>query len=505
MKNLKFIQLYKDNDKHRAEFESLFWEYYAEQCEHNPKLRVSPNPHYTFEEFLQKWFSSIIDIQGDSDRHLELCYDSEHLIGFLYGKVDHEDHKGFIKPGWGYVMEFYVKPEYRRKGYGRIMAERLERLFTADGVTWSYLNADAVTGEPFWSAMGFTKTDEINTENNKPIWVKELSIYSCQKMTKDDIAFVVEILNSPKNKFALNPASLTSDEWKTIFKQNLSDPDEVNFIVRHGFIPVAWLKLNGLSGEGTAWISMLVVHENYHRQGVGSYAISYAEEYIREKGFTAMGIHANTENTPAVNCYKKAGYVITEEGDCTNGDGSRHRGYTFCKDHLDYLDSTREKMGVDGYTFSLATREDIPAIVSIYRSLVGTPGCTWDYEYPSRETAETDTARQELFVLKKGGSIVAVTSAGDFGELADLTWKSQNPCELARIAVPLNLQNQGIGTLILRHVIEAVKAKGFDGIRMLVAKTNFSALALYEKNGFERCGEVFRFNHDYYCYEIQFD
>jgi ribosomal protein S18 acetylase RimI-like enzyme len=156
------------------------------------------------------------------------------------------------------------------------------------------------------------------------------------------------------------------------------------------------------------------------------------------------------------------------------------------------------------YDFTLASREDIPAIVSIYRSLIGTPGCTWDEEYPSRETAEQDVSRQELFILKKGGSIVAVASAGAFDELADLTWKSRNPCELARIGVSPNFQNQGIGTKMLRHVMEAVKAKGYDGIRMLVSKTNYPALALYEKNGFERCGAVYRFDHDFYCYVIQF-
>jgi ribosomal protein S18 acetylase RimI-like enzyme len=321
-------------------------------------------------------------------------------------------------------------------------------------------------------------------------------------MTLAHIPFVFGLLMSPRNKSALNPADLNYDDWKTAFESNLSDPDEANFIIRRGIVPVAWLKLNGLSGSGMAWISMLVVHENYHHQGVGSFAIRYAEDYVKEKGFTAMGIHANIENTPAVNCYKKAGYVIMEEEDCTNGDGSRHRGYTFHKNHFD---STRVRMSIDNYTFSLATREDIPAIVTIYRSLVGTPGCTWDYEYPGLETAERDLERQELFVLKKGGSIVAVASAGDFGELADLSWKPQNPCELARIGVSPTLHNQGIGTKILRHVMNAMKTKGFDGIRMLVAKTNFPALALYEKNGFKKCGEVFRFNHDFYCYEIQFD
>jgi ribosomal protein S18 acetylase RimI-like enzyme len=39
---------------------------------------------------------------------------------------------------------------------------------------------------------------------------------------------------------------------------------------------------------------------------------------------------------------------------------------------------------------------------------------------------------------------------------------------------------------------------------MLVSKTNNAALALYEKNGFERCGEVFRFGIDFYCYQITF-
>jgi ribosomal protein S18 acetylase RimI-like enzyme len=159
---------------------------------------------------------------------------------------------------------------------------------------------------------------------------------------------------------------------------------------------------------------------------------------------------------------------------------------------------------MNGFTFSLAGKEDIPAIAAIYRSLVGTPGCTWDEEYPNRETAEQDLARQALYVLKKGAAIIAVASVGAFDELQDLPWKPQNPCELARIGVSPPLQNKGIGTAILRHVMEAAKAKGFDGIRMLVSKTNEAALALYEKNGFERCGEVNRFDIDFYCYQIEF-
>jgi ribosomal protein S18 acetylase RimI-like enzyme/SAM-dependent methyltransferase len=170
-----------------------------------------------------------------------------------------------------------------------------------------------------------------------------------------------------------------------------------------------------------------------------------------------------------------------------------------------YSEEAMRKFDHDDCSFVLASKENIPEIVSIYRSLVGTPGCTWDNEYPNRATANQDISRQELYLLKNGDSIVAVASVGDFGELADLPWKCKNPCELARIGVLQHLQNQGVGTKILRNVMEAAKAKGFDGVCMLVAKKNFAALSLYKKNGFKRCGEIHRFDHDFYCYEIKFN
>jgi len=160
---------------------------------------------------------------------------------------------------------------------------------------------------------------------------------------------------------------------------------------------------------------------------------------------------------------------------------------------------------MDDYIFSPARYDDVPEIVAIYHACVGTPGCTWDDEYPSRESAESDIGSESLYILKKDEQIVAVASAGDFDELGDLVWTPKRPCELARIGVIPSMQGRGIGTVILEHIMKAMRKKGFDGIRMLVSKTNPAALALYEKNGFERCGEVFRFDIDFYCYQIAFD
>ena len=174
------------------------------------------------------------------------------------------------------------------------------------------------------------------------------------------------------------------------------------------------------------------------------------------------------------------------------------------KAYLNWFDDMRNPVPAWYYAFAQAKHDDIPEIAGIYRSLVATPGCTWGDDYPSKETAEHDIANNWLYALKNRGRIVAVTSVGDFGELSDLEWKPKNPCELARIGVCPELYKQGIGTVILQNSIGIAKEQEFDGMRFLVSKTNPAALALYEKNGFERCGEVFRFDIDFYCYQIVF-
>jgi ribosomal protein S18 acetylase RimI-like enzyme len=160
---------------------------------------------------------------------------------------------------------------------------------------------------------------------------------------------------------------------------------------------------------------------------------------------------------------------------------------------------------MDSYSFSLAATDDIPEIVAIYHSLIGTPGCTWSLDYPNTETAWSDIESGSLYVLKDNGTIIAAASAGPFDELGHLSWSPQNPCELARLGVAPGMQKRGIGTIILQNVITAAKERGFDGIRMLVSKTNHSALRLYDKNGFERCGEAFMFDIHFYRYQMKFD
>ena len=160
---------------------------------------------------------------------------------------------------------------------------------------------------------------------------------------------------------------------------------------------------------------------------------------------------------------------------------------------------------MDSYTFSLAEIGNLDEILSLYKSLINTPGCLWTEDYPHRDNALEDIERRSLYTLKdQSGRIISVATAGGTPELNELEWNINKPCELARIGVLMPMQGMGIASAMIHEIILAVKARGFDGINLIAGKTNPAALALYEKNGFLRCGEASMFGHDYYCYQLKF-
>ncbi len=179
MKKLKFTSVTEENSN---DFHRLMQMYAKELDEHQNRNTDS--------EILKRWTNSIIEKQFDTARCLKLCYVQSSAIGFLYGRIDQPEDKGFKKVGFGYVMEFYVLPEYRRKGYGKQMFQYLEDYFKADHVKHMYLTADPVTGKPFWEALGFIRTGEISPENKQEVYEKPISD-NCNKTSCIELAIVL--------------------------------------------------------------------------------------------------------------------------------------------------------------------------------------------------------------------------------------------------------------------------------------------------------------------------
>lgn len=164
MDKLSFVAVNYDNSD---EFINLMHNYVKELDEH---LNKSPSA-----AAVDRWIKSIISHQEEKGWYLEYCLINERKIGFLYGKIDKTEHCGYKKPGYGYIMEFYITPEFRLKGYGKEMFRRIEQLFSEDGAKRMYLTSDPVSGKPFWEKVGFIATGEVSPDNNLLIYEKSIT------------------------------------------------------------------------------------------------------------------------------------------------------------------------------------------------------------------------------------------------------------------------------------------------------------------------------------------
>jgi GNAT superfamily N-acetyltransferase len=113
----------------------------------------------------EKFIQSILARQGEPDRWLLLLRYGNEYIGFVHMKINDE------RPGWGFILEFYIVPNKRRLGWGRRLFNLIVKILRARGVEhiWLWSHPDA---EPFWYSLGFRETGEI--KNGEKVMVISL-------------------------------------------------------------------------------------------------------------------------------------------------------------------------------------------------------------------------------------------------------------------------------------------------------------------------------------------
>ncbi len=124
------------------------------------------------------------------------------------------------------------------------------------------------------------------------------------RATEKHANFVCDVYE--ENREALHGDSIAFYEWESILLP--IDPDEINFLACLDGVAMAWFRVNGLLNSDAAWLSMLVVAKKYQRQGVGRFAVGYAERLAKERGFPELRIHTHRDNIPARACYTSLGY-----------------------------------------------------------------------------------------------------------------------------------------------------------------------------------------------------
>ena len=146
--------------------------------------------------------------------------------------------------------------------------------------------------------------------------------YVVRAFTEKDVEFIYNFMSEENNLSALHTDVISLEEWQKAFAEP-RDADEENFIVHKNDLQCAWLKLNGLQNKDIAWISMLVVSEKFKHQGAGKFAVEFAIQYLKQRGYKQVKLHTTEDNLIAIGLYSKCGFRVV---------GNAEAKITMCKE-----------------------------------------------------------------------------------------------------------------------------------------------------------------------------
>lgn len=224
--------------------------------------------------------------------------------------------KNEMNPLLWYYGDLFVIPEYRRIGIAKQMVHMAMKHLSEMGAATlrCYVEPNNTPSRNLQISIGFAEKafETFNGFTNDGDIMYEMDIPNCLTIIPATIheAYYVRILFA-QNKEVLNTSDISLNEWKELL--SAEDPDEKHFLICKGAVPVAYMKINGLLSKNEAWISMLFVAKDFQHQGIGSFAIHSAEQYVQEKGFGCMAIQTDINNLTATYCYLKCGYQICEQ------------------------------------------------------------------------------------------------------------------------------------------------------------------------------------------------
>ena len=296
-------------------------------------------------EIADKVIRGLTNVISTAHRHSDffctiLYYDFDEIIGYAnFIQSSAETSKWFYTDLW-------VDTEYRRRGYATEMINTgLRHLSELNAKTLlCSVSPNNEASLCLQKALGFEQVETEPFENFEVDGLRMFKIsipmnFNIVPLTDDFnyVMFICELLTHPSNALTLHLKAIPQNECRQFFKQIRQSlifdapDDELNYIIRKGIVPIAWLKLNGLSKD-SLWISMLVAHEKFRNLGVGTFALNFTEKFALATKRKHIYISTTEDNIVAQSLYEKAGYVITKEECQQYEDKTEWIRYTFHKE-----------------------------------------------------------------------------------------------------------------------------------------------------------------------------
>lgn len=165
----------------------------------------------------------------------------------------------------------------------------------------------------------------------------------------------------------------------------------------------------------------------------------------------------------------------------------------------------------------LALERDLSAVdhlfMEVKRDLLAREIFQWDDQYPNTEFFTMAIEEEGMYLLTEEDEVIGAVVLDEWQppEWETITWQRDSGQYLVihSLAIHPQWQTKGLSKQILQFCEAFAREHHYDGIRLDAFSENPAALALYERSGYTRIGELsFPFkpvNHQvYYCYEKLF-
>ncbi len=271
--------------------------------------------------------TTAFDLEESPSFHIvAVCGDE--VVGHLFAMRHSEDVT------YWYYGDLAVRTTFRRQGIAKEMVRTaLDHIAERDGTrVCCFVEEENTASRALQEKLGFeTRPSEpfdLLDTGDELMYVWELpQRYEVLEPDKYGAFFPTVLYR--RNREALHGEAVQISEFREMLCAN--DPDEKNFLICRRSAPRAWLKVNGLDDPERAWISMLTVDPRHFREGVGTFAVRYAEEYFRSLGKTVAMVRTTADNAPAIALYEKCGYLPVGERIRRYGDGTEQTEITLEK------------------------------------------------------------------------------------------------------------------------------------------------------------------------------
>ena len=137
--------------------------------------------------------------------------------------------------------------------------------------------------------------------------------------------------------------------------------------------------------------------------------------------------------------------------------------------------------------FRLASTEDAPELLEIYKPYVEKTAITFEYEVPSLEEfanrLNTISASFPYIVAIQEGQIIAYAYAGRYKDRKAYDWV----CELS-IYVDENQRHHGVGSQLYMKLMELLKGLNYQRAYACITYPNYASISFHQRLGFNLLG-----------------